>query len=135
MNSFLVCLFSLLSLSLTCTHTHAHMRAHTHTHTHAYTHTHVHTYTLIYSSIIHMSTHVQSTSPTTRASRMFPVRRSTVVVHGGEELVIRKLVLAGILSAEKSYLDCLSVMKEVSTILCIYINRVAGSNVWVARCV
>ena len=44
---------------------------------------------------------------------MFPVRRSTVVVHGGEELVIRKLVLAGILSAEKTYLDCLSVIKEV----------------------
>ena len=45
---------------------------------------------------------------------MFPVRRSTVVVHGGEELVIRKLVLAGILSAEKTYLDCLSVIKDVS---------------------
>ena len=81
---------------------------------HTYTHTHTHTHSFIYWSHIH--THVQSQSPTTRASRMFPVRRSTVVVHGGEELVIRKLVLAGILSAEKSYLDCLSVIKEVSTV-------------------
>ena len=31
----------------------------------------------------------------------------------GEKLVIRKLVVAGIVSAEKSYLDCLNVMKEV----------------------
>ena len=41
------------------------------------------------------------------------VRRSTVVVHG-EQLVIRKLVVAGIVSAEKTYIDCLVAMKEVS---------------------
>ena len=48
-----------------------------------------------------------------RSSRIFPVRCSTVLVHG-EALVIRKLVVAGIVSAEKSYLNCLMVMKEVS---------------------
>ena len=54
-----------------------------------------------------------SQSPgSTRSSRIYPVRRSTVVVQG-EKLVIRKLVVAGIVSAEKSYLDCLNVMKEV----------------------
>ena len=55
----------------------------------------------------------QTQSPgSTRSSRIYPVRRSTVVVQG-EKLVIRKLVVAGIVSAEKSYLDCLNVMKEV----------------------
>jgi hypothetical protein len=55
---------------------------------------------------------VETHSPgTTRSSRIYPVRRSTVVVQG-EKLVIRKLVVAGIVSAEKSYLDCLNVMKE-----------------------
>ena len=34
----------------------------------------------------------------------------------GEKLVIRKLVVAGIVSAEKSYLDCLNVMKEVRSL-------------------
>lgn len=43
---------------------------------------------------------------------MYPVRRETVVVHG-EVLVIRKLVVAGIVTAEKAYLDCLNVTKEV----------------------
>jgi len=47
-----------------------------------------------------------------RTSRIFPVKRSTVVVHG-EQLVIRKLVVAGIVSAEKSYLECLNTMREV----------------------
>ena len=42
------------------------------------------------------------------------MRCSTVLVHG-EALVIRKLVVAGIVSAERSYLSCLMVMKEVST--------------------
>ncbi|CAI8047642.1 hypothetical protein GBAR_LOCUS26353, partial [Geodia barretti] len=55
---------------------------------------------------------IETQSPgTTRSSRIYPVRRSTVVVQG-EKLVIRKLVVAGIVSAEKSYLDCLNVMKE-----------------------
>jgi hypothetical protein len=36
-----------------------------------------------------------------------------VVVHG-EQLVIRKLVVVGVVSAEKTYIECLSVMKEVS---------------------
>ena len=42
----------------------------------------------------------------------------------GEKLVIRKLVVAGIVSAEKSYLDCLNVMKEVSCLLveCNYVH-------------
>ena len=44
---------------------------------------------------------------------MFPVRHSTVVVHGGEQLVIRKLVVVGVVSAEKIYIECLSVLKEV----------------------
>ena len=61
---------------------------------------------------------------------MYPVRRETVVVHG-EVLVIRKLVVAGIVAAEKAYLDCLNVIKEVSIInmslmcviaFCIYIG-------------
>jgi hypothetical protein len=59
-----------------------------------------------------------------------------VVVHGGEELVIRKLVLAGILSAEKSYLDCLSVIKEVSTSV-VHINGVVWLEVmfgWLGMC-
>jgi len=45
---------------------------------------------------------------------MFPVRHSTVVVHGGEQLVIRKLVIVGVLSTEKTYIECLSVAMEVS---------------------
>lgn len=55
-----------------------------------------------------------SQSPDSRLSRMFPVRHSTVVVHGGEQLVIRKLVIVGVLSAEKTYIECLSVAMEVS---------------------
>ncbi|KAL5477962.1 hypothetical protein EMCRGX_G024828 [Ephydatia muelleri] len=47
----------------------------------------------------------------TRTSRLYPVRRNTVV--HGEVLVIRKLVVAGIVSAEKSYIDGLTVMKEL----------------------
>lgn len=35
------------------------------------------------------------------------------MVHG-EVLVIRKLVVAGIVTAEKAYLDCLQVTKEVN---------------------
>ena len=35
------------------------------------------------------------------------------MVHG-EVMVIRKLVVAGIVTAERSYLDCLLVMKEVN---------------------
>lgn len=65
---------------------------------------------------------------------MFPVRRSTVVVHGGEELVIRKLVLAGIFAAEKSYLDCLSVIKEVSTVLCILTGWLEVMSGWLNMC-
>ena len=84
----------------------------------------MHTYTDYL--LIDIPTLLQSQSPTTRASRMFPVRRSTVVVHGGEELVIRKLVLAGILSAEKSYLDCLSVIKEVSTMITGWLKVMSG---------
>ena len=50
---------------------------------------------------------------------MYPVRRETVVVHG-EVLVIRKLVVAGIVAAEKAYLDCLNVIKEVSiSLMCV----------------
>ena len=45
---------------------------------------------------------------------MYQMRRS-VVVHG-EVLVIRKLVVAGIVSAEKTYLDSLLVMREVSNL-------------------
>ena len=59
------------------------------------------------------ATQPQSSGTSTRSSRLYPVRRSTVVVQG-EKLVIRKLVVAGIVSAEKSYIDCLHVMKEVS---------------------
>ena len=44
------------------------------------------------------------------------MRRSTVVVHG-EVLVIRKLVVAGVISAEKSYIECLTAMKEVIYII------------------
>ena len=51
-------------------------------------------------------------SASARASRICQVRRSTVVVHG-EVMVIRKLVVAGIVTAERSYLECLMVMKEV----------------------
>ena len=40
------------------------------------------------------------------------MRQNTVVVHG-EVMVIRKLVVAGIVTAEKAYLDCLNVAKEV----------------------
>lgn len=43
------------------------------------------------------------------------MRHSTVVVHG-EQLVIRKLVVVGVVSAEKSYIECLSVMKEVGVV-------------------
>lgn len=53
-------------------------------------------------------------SPLERSSRIFQgvqVKRSTVVVHG-EQLVIRKLVVAGIVSAEKTYMDCLTAMRE-----------------------
>ena len=47
------------------------------------------------------------------------MRRETVVVHG-EVLVIRKLVVAGIVAAEKAYLDCLNVIKEVSiSLMCV----------------
>ena len=53
-------------------------------------------------------------SPGSRSSRLFQVRHSTVVVHG-EQLVIRKLVVVGVVSAEKSYIECLSVLKEVSS--------------------
>ena len=37
-----------------------------------------------------------------------------MVVHGGEQLVIRKLVVVGVVSAEKTYIECLRVAKEVS---------------------
>lgn len=46
-----------------------------------------------------------------RSSRIYPMRQNTVVVHG-EVMVIRKLVVAGIVTAEKAYLDCLNVAKE-----------------------
>ena len=60
-------------------------------------------------------------SPGSRASRVFPVRHSTVVVHGGEQQVIRKLVVVGVVSAEKTYIDCLSVLKEVGGVMTWYL--------------
>ncbi len=42
-----------------------------------------------------------------------------MVVHG-EQLVIRKLVVAGIVSAEKTYMDCLTAMREVCVTMVIY---------------
>lgn len=75
----------------------------------------LHMKTIVYVPPPHTHTHQP---PSMHSSRIYPVRRSTVVVHG-EVLVIRKLVVAGIVSAEKNYLECLSVMKEVG---CVY-NR------------
>ena len=46
-------------------------------------------------------------------SKSFQVRRNTVVEEG-EVLIIRKLVVAGIVAAEKSYIECLNAVKEVS---------------------
>ena len=48
-----------------------------------------------------------------RMSKSFQVRRNTVVEEG-EVLIIRKLVVAGIIAAEKSYIECLNALKEVS---------------------
>ncbi len=53
------------------------------------------------------------------------MKRSTVVVHG-EQLVIRKLVVAGIVSAEKTYMDCLTAMREVCVAMVIYANHSAS---------
>ena len=47
-----------------------------------------------------------------RMSKSFQVRRNTVVEEG-EVLIIRKLVVAGIVAAEKSYIECLNALKEV----------------------
>lgn len=47
-----------------------------------------------------------------------------MVVHG-EQLVIRKLVVAGIVSAEKTYIDCLTAMREVGGLSC---DNVRHSN-------
>ncbi len=47
------------------------------------------------------------------------MRQNTFVGHG-EVLVIRKLVVAGIVTAEKAYLDCLYVAKEVYISLYMY---------------
>ena len=48
-----------------------------------------------------------------RMSKSFQVRRNTVVEEG-EVLIIRKLVVIGIVAAEKSYIECLNALKEVS---------------------
>ena len=48
-----------------------------------------------------------------RMSKSFMIRRNTVVEEG-EVLIIRKLVVAGIVAAEKSYIECLNALKEVS---------------------
>ena len=74
------------------------------------THAHAHVHTTPFSPP------TSQLGSTTRASRLYPVRRNTVV--HGEVLVIRKLVVAGIVSAEKSYIDGLCVMKEVSRESC-----------------
>ena len=104
-------------------------RAHTHTHMHTHN-TRAHT---IFTTLPpHTHTHTQYSkplvsppkSPLERSSRIYQgvqVKRSTVVVHG-EQLVIRKLVVAGIVSAEKTYMDCLTAMREV---------RCGGVEVWV----
>ena len=56
----------------------------------------------------------------TRSSRLYPVRHGTVVVHG-EVLVIRKLVVAGIVNAEKAYIECLTTMREVQwNVVCVF---------------
>ena len=47
------------------------------------------------------------------------------MVHG-EQLVIRKLVVAGIVSAEKTYMDCLTAMREVCVAMVIYANHSAS---------
>jgi hypothetical protein len=63
------------------------------------------------SSPTHLISYDVCQSLSARSSRMYPVRRNTVVVHG-EVLVIRKLVVAGVVTAEKAYLECLHVIKE-----------------------
>ena len=55
-------------------------------------------------------------------SKSFQVRRNTVVEEG-EVLIIRKLVVAGIVAAEKSYIECLNALKEVSYLVkCMYVG-------------
>ncbi len=97
------------SLYLYTSHTHSHILTHTHT-PHSLL-------TLTLTQNMESSTGKSPTSPRERSSRIFQgvqLKRSTVVVHG-EQLVIRKLVVAGIVSAEKTYIDCLTAMREVCT--------------------
>ena len=52
-----------------------------------------------------------------RPSRVSALYRTTVVE--GEALVMRKLVVSGIVAAEKTYLTWLTILKEVSCVKCL----------------
>ena len=53
-----------------------------------------------------------------RPSRVSALYRTTVVE--GEALVMRKLVVSGIVAAEKTYLTWLTILKEVSCVKCLH---------------
>ena len=59
---------------------------------------------------------------------MSALYRTTVVE--GETLVMRKLVVSGIVSAEKTYLTWLTILKEVSWVVCECMRLHVCVGVW-----